>query len=81
MATTNSVDIQCSNCGRVDRVCYTTQNVIHTIQKGWNSFGSALYCPDCSKTWHERNKDKELMGKWNTVRLIDEWYDRQHKRR
>ena len=62
MATTNSVDIQCSNCGRIDRICYTTQNLIHTIQKGWNSFGSALYCPDCSKLGMKEIKIKSLWG-------------------
>jgi hypothetical protein len=51
------------------------------INEGWNSFGSALYCPICSRTWDERNKGRKMHGKWNTARLIDEWYDHQHKKR
>ena len=76
---TRFVDIQCSNCGRIDRVSYRMDCITHTIKKGWNSFGNALYCPNCSKTWNERNKDKSLAGNWNTIRIIDEWYDRQNK--
>ena len=76
-----SVRIQCSCCGNSTSFSYTATNVMKQIKEGWNSFGSALYCPICSKTWNERNKDKELNGKWNTMRLIDEWYDNQHRKR
>ena len=28
------VDIQCSNCGRIDRVAYTMEAITHSIKKG-----------------------------------------------
>lgn len=51
------VKIFCSNCGKSYRM--STKNVVcvrDAINAGWGSCGSALYCPKCSKTWHERNK-------------------------
>lgn len=75
-----SVWIQCSNCGNSSRFAYTATNVMKHIREGWNSFGSALYCPACSKTWHERNKELKMHGEWNTMQVIDEWYDREHKK-
>jgi hypothetical protein len=76
-----SVWIQCSCCGNHTSFSYTVTNVMKQIKEGWNSFGSALYCPICSKTWNERNKGIEMHGQWNTIRIIDERYDNQHKRR
>ena len=58
--------ITCSNCGKHRRLSYPAESSIwHAIARGWNSCGSALYCPECVKTWHQRN-DKELAGERNT---------------
>ena len=52
--------IQCSSCGHRSRklpydVDKTSEQIIKT---GWNSFGSAFYCPECSKgrpTWDQEH--------------------------
>lgn len=64
--------ITCSRCGKHriisnKKVEYTAK----AIQDGWNSFGSALYCPECSKTWEERNgENRKLAGDRNTFFVI-----------
>jgi hypothetical protein len=63
--------ITCSNCGKHRRLSFPMEaSIYHAIACGWNSFGSALYCPDCVKTWHERN-NKELAGERNTHDVIE----------
>lgn len=70
--------IDCSNCGAHRDFRYSAENVYKIVSvKGWNSFGSALYCPKCSVTWSERNKDKKLAGIENTLRVIDRQYIHQ----
>lgn len=69
--------IDCSNCGTHYRFKYSAANVLKAIELGWNSCGSALYCPDCTKTWKERNGNRPLAGRKNTIRVIDEWAERQ----
>ena len=73
--------IQCSNCGKRHEFVYSTQTVLKAVKDGWNSFGNALYCPECSATWNERNKGKKMNGYWNTIRVIDEWHDNQTSRK
>lgn len=69
-----NVQIQCSCCGAKKNFRYSTGNVLNKVTGvGWNSFGHALYCPKCSKTWHERNGlDRPLAGRDNTIAVIDE---------
>ena len=55
--------LTCSRCGKHRRISdrvYT--HAIMAVNAGWRSFGTALYCPKCSDTWHERN-DKPLNPK------------------
>lgn len=69
------VVLQCSCCGKRHSIEYTAYNVLQTVRSGWNSFGSALYCPDCVKTWEEYNgKNKPLWGDDHTIKMIDEQY-------
>lgn len=72
------MQIQCSNCGAIQRFKYTVANVNNLIAFGWNSCGSALYCPECVKTWEERNHENccRLAGRNNTIRVIDEQAER-----
>lgn len=46
------------------------QWTVNAIKEGWNSFGSALYCPECVKTWDERNDGRKLAGERNTFFAI-----------
>ena len=74
------IQIQCSNCGTIHQMKYATGRIVQAIINGWNSYGNALYCPECSRTWEKRNgKERPLHGKWNTMRVIDEIHDRQKR--
>ena len=47
-----TIEIQCFRCGvrrklSNEKVQYT----VDAIKDGWDSFGAALYCPDCSSDW------------------------------
>ncbi len=56
---------------------YSAGQVIGATRAGWNSYGSALYCPECSATWDERNKGRPLTGQENTIDIIDGMYARE----
>lgn len=72
------MQIQCSNCGARQRFKYSAANVNSLIALGWDSLGDALYCPKCVETWSERNGDRELYGKENTVQVIDRFAGRSN---
>lgn len=63
--------IYCSNCGTNKEFKYTAMNVLSLVVHGWNSYGSALYCPSCSATWDIRNGKRPMAGEEHTIRLID----------
>ena len=63
------ITIQCSNCGSSRTIRNSMQSAINCVEDGWGSFGSAFYCPDCVKTWDERN-DKPLSGKNYTFLMV-----------
>lgn len=64
--------ITCSHCGKHRMI--SNESIEYTekaIKDGWNSFGSALYCPECAQTWAERNeKNRALAGEKNTFFVI-----------
>lgn len=64
--------IMCSCCGNTHSFTYSAENAFCAVYKlGWGSFGSALYCPECTKTWAVRNPGRPMPGADNTVRVID----------
>lgn len=76
-----TVKISCSRCGAGEEFRYSAGNVLCAVYtKGWNSYGAALYCPECSATWNDRNKGRPMAGQENTIGLIDEFYRRSKKR-
>ncbi len=72
--------VQCSNCGAIKGFTYTATNVNNTIHEGWRSYGSAIYCPKCVKTWGERNMTK-IGNIEKTITLIDAIHERNKKRK
>lgn len=69
------VTLQCSCCGERRSVVYTAFNAAIMIKNGWGSYGNALYCPECTRTWEDRNgTNRPMPGKHNTLRIIDELY-------
>ena len=48
-----------------------TEPAEEIVKAGWNSFGSAFYCPKCVKTWEQRNgKDRPLWGEEHTKERV-----------
>lgn len=51
--------ITCSHCGDRRRISDRKPNYAKKLaNQGWRNFGTALYCPSCAATWHERNTKK-----------------------
>lgn len=74
--------IQCSRCGAIKGFTYTESNKRKTILEGWDSYGDALYCPDCANTWHERNgESKPLWGEEHTSEKINKIHEMNKRRR
>ena len=65
-------NIQCSCCGTMQKLDYTVSSASFAVKNGWNSCGSALYCPVCTKGWTERNSDRPMGGDENTLKIIIE---------
>lgn len=67
--------IYCSCCGKKHSFKYSAQNVLRAVYTcGWGSYGSALYCPECTRTWDERNAGRPMPGPRNTISVIDSLY-------
>lgn len=65
------IDIMCSCCGNHETVSNRkVSNSVDLIKRGWGSCGSALYCPDCTRTWKERNGDRPMADERNTFFVI-----------
>lgn len=72
------MQIQCSNCGTIVEFPYLRRVMGKFVREGWNSYGSALYCPECSRTWAQRNsKDKRLAGAKNTISVMRRLHEMQ----
>ena len=80
------LQIMCSRCAHKSRKFkYDRYSRIEPadeiVKAGWDSFGSAFYCPSCVKTWEKRNgKDRPLWGKQHTKErvyqtMVDELLD------
>lgn len=72
-----TITITCSCCGNHRKLLNDKlENVVKAIKDGWNSCGSALYCPSCSATWDKRNPGRPMAGEKNTFWLIAEHFIR-----
>lgn len=64
------INIDCSCCGNRRRISSKKMEyTVNAIKQGWGSFNSALYCPECSKSWRERN-NKPMADEKNTFFVI-----------
>lgn len=66
--------ITCSRCGKHRRFNFSVMSVARAIRDGWGSYGNVLYCPECTKTWNERNS-RSLSDNFNTIRIIDDLHN------
>lgn len=76
-----TINIQCSCCGNHRKLSNEKiQDTVDFIKSGWGSCGSALYCPECSKTWEERNGSRKMADEKNTFFVIMRlFYDKMHR--
>ena len=65
----NKVRVCCSCCG--SSVVATERDIRSLIKKGWGSYGSAIYCPECTRTWDERNPNRPMPGPENTYTVLE----------
>ena len=66
-------DIQCSNCGKREEIENTVDNAVQIIKRGWDSIGSALYCPKCVEVIKNSRYGDRLAGERNTFIVIMNW--------
>lgn len=66
----DKIGIQCSNCGQHQSFDYDFEFPKSALDAGWGSFGRAVYCPNCVKTWGDRNPGRPMSGKTNTITAI-----------
>jgi hypothetical protein len=64
------VRITCSNCGAHENI--GPSKITDAVLRGWGSYGSALYCPECTKTWDERNKGRPMASALHTTQRLYE---------
>ena len=51
----NEILYQCSNCGKAEQTRAALGVPDGMFYAGYRAHGDVLYCPDCVKTWKERN--------------------------
>ena len=51
----NTICYQCSNCGKTEQTRAMLGIPDGMFYAGYRAHGDVLYCPDCVKTWKERN--------------------------
>ena len=49
------IEYQCSNCGKLEKTSAMVGIPEGMFGLGYRAVGDALYCPDCVKSWAERN--------------------------
>ena len=66
-----TIDVMCSRCGNHQKLSNKRiQDTADLIHSGWGSCGSALYCPECAKSWKERNGNRQMGDERNTFFAI-----------
>lgn len=84
------IHYQCSNCGKQEQTSAMVGVPHGMYYLGYRANGDALYCPDCVKSWKERNgkafdeqyKDPQhLFAMWWNKQVEAQAEDRSHIRR
>lgn len=64
-----TIKLRCSNCGDCRELTSTVDDTVDSVKEGWGSYSTNLYCPQCSRTWKERNFT-EMNGEDVTFKII-----------
>jgi hypothetical protein len=74
------IELICSNCGQKEETADDMDSVFATAVKGWRATPGAMYCPECVRTWKDRN-GTEMPTNWvNTIRAIGNHILQERKR-
>ena len=74
------IEYQCSNCGKREKVSAMVGIPHGMFALGYRAVGDALYCPDCVKSWAERNGkpfDEQIKEPGN---LFAKWWNEKVSR-
>lgn len=75
--------LMCSNCGE-EKTVETILEVTKVIEDGWRTVGDANYCPECSRTWKDRNgreiPSSETGSYWMVLRIYMAEYLEEEKK-
>lgn len=67
----STMTITCSRCGcRSKKVRRDPMFAVELVDNGWGSCGTALYCPDCTEGWAERNRGRAMADYNSTVMTV-----------
>ena len=73
----NEILYQCSNCGKAEQTRAALGVPDGMLYAGYRAHGDVLYCPDCVKTWKERNGAEYDEQYKDPPHLFAMWWNRQ----
>ena len=73
----NKIHYQCSNCGKREQTSGAIGVSVGMFYIGYRAHGDVLYCPDCVKTWKERNGMEYDEQYKDPPHLFAMWWNRQ----
>lgn len=73
----NKIRYQCSNCGQQGVATPFPSIPESMFFEGFRAHGDVLYCPDCVKTWKERNGMEYDEQYKEPPHLFAMWWNRQ----
>jgi len=71
------ISYQCSNCGAHEQTPAGVGIPEGMFYLGYRAHGDVLYCPDCVKTWKERNGMEYDEQYKDPPHLFAVWWNRQ----
>ena len=73
----NEIRYRCSNCGKSEQTRAVLGVPDGMFYAGYRAHGDALYCPDCVKTWKERNGAEYDEEYKDPPHLFALWWNKQ----
>ena len=73
----NVIRYQCSNCGKAEQTRAMLGIPDGMFYAGYRAHGDVLYCPDCVKTWKERNGAEYDEQYKDPPHLFAVWWNKQ----
>lgn len=71
----NKIFVQCSHCGYHFEVSPMLGIAEGMYSNGYRAVGDAVYCPDCVKTWKDRNGEEFDKQYVNPSKMFANWWN------